>query len=101
VSIACSVVFPAIHLSNARLQRLHTSPSQVSFSVLTIFFASFAFNNHCTASDSAFCQNITGTFLAIFLAHCSNGHTAGITAPIAVDSHRLTGDQTHSPVDTL
>jgi len=69
VSIACSVVFQAIHLSNARLQRLHTSPSHVSFNVLTIFFASLAFNNHCTANHSAFCHAAFCNHGIIFFTH--------------------------------
>jgi hypothetical protein len=101
ICIASSVGFHAIFLSSARLQRLHTSPSHVSFNTFTIFFASLAFTNHCTANHSASFQNITGTFLASFFTHCIAGAIHGIAAPIAVDSHRLTGDQTHSPVDTL
>ena len=71
---ASSVVFHAISLSNAHLQILHTSPSHVSLRVLTIFFASLAFNNHLTDSHSADFHIITGSF---FIQADNNHHTAG------------------------
>jgi hypothetical protein len=50
--------------------------------------------------DSANAVLIDGSFDNHFIA-LNAGTIHGTTAPIAVDSHRLTGDHTHSPVDKL
>jgi len=71
-------------LDKAHLQRLPTSHSQVSFNVLTIFFASFTLTNHFTASSSAFFQNVLCIGCNIFsFANLLTIGNAGIAPPIA------------------
>jgi hypothetical protein len=82
-------------LSNARLPRLQTSHSHVSFNAHTIAFASLAFMSHLTDNHSAVFHIITGTLLtaaqislpAKGMAHHSP--TQRITSPLVGNLHSL------------